>query len=660
MFVYQGRFNWQHYAENETCLVVLPSGPVRSGDVIYVFTQWTVNSNGQKKVNYFSPLPIHNVTKTAEGDDTFSARPSFYNWDITTSEAYEKLRITISNPEGIKSPMEFKRVWKSEGESSTDPGRIWTGKFDWPTYAAEEPVIFIVPEGFGEGKPVLSMWQWTKDPNGTEKSPCFHAESMKMLPGTTDGVKFSYNSYFGTICTWNDKSEILSVMVKECGNDRELGNFSLSAFIEAGPESENPDITKLKEQVKKLQEQVTVEEAMLADLEARYDAAQAAYEAEIKKQDQEIRDDKKHDGQDHETIGRLLYQLECERASKAEVQKKLDKVSAELAEVQARLKIEIAKVAALEGQLKTEKKEVEVLQAQIAQLEKNFVVPEFRFVCNIACMQKSPDGKQVLAKRTGPIEELEKIGTGFSENWVWRLKRSYQWSIFTLPNDPSGPVIIANCENGQVFSSFSRGSLAVPSTYNVPNRAILWVLEGIDINSESWDNNAAVKIRNVLEGTYLELVNGANDMSWPGSLYTENKKEKRRPDLRAAAALLKTKAAKAKAVRNLEDEMKEKTKELRTHMHERHLTPESKRQFKCNIRSESSGGSRHAFFDPNGSNTRVMTKNAGNSFVVLSEGKYPVLQIRQRLLTKDIGHGKNVQCKRDKDVSDLAANRIFT
>ncbi|KAF5703307.1 hard-surface inducible [Fusarium mundagurra] len=126
----------------------------------------------------------------------------------------------------------------------------------------------------------------------------------------------------------------------------------------------------------------------------------------------------------------------------------------------------------------------------------------------------------------------------------------------------------------------------------------------------------------------------------------------------------------------LQEEMDEKAKELRTHMHEGHVTPtptaapESKLRFKYNIRSESSRGNKNVFFDLKGAggqnlpvhaildgsykwgsnqaweilsvpgfNTRVIIKVAGNIFVLFSAGR----------------QGHTVECERNRDASDLAA-----
>lgn len=92
--------------------------------------------------------------------------------------------------------------------------------------------IFIVPEGFGDGKPVLSLWQWTHDDTGTEKSPSFRAESQKMLPGAGKGVKFSYHSYYDITCTWDEKTEKLAVHMKGPEANQDLGEYTLSALID--------------------------------------------------------------------------------------------------------------------------------------------------------------------------------------------------------------------------------------------------------------------------------------------------------------------------------------------------------------------------------------------------------------------------------------------
>ncbi|GKU08010.1 unnamed protein product, partial [Fusarium langsethiae] len=198
------------------------------------------NDGGTKKANFFQNSAIDKVSKTPNGDDAFIAKASYYSWEITSRDLYGKLDVVMSNPAGFKSKMVFKRIWQSKGEQATGAARIWTGKISWSQYASDEMGIFIVPEGFGEGKPVISMWQWSRDGTGTEKAPSFRDASQKMLSDAGKGVKFSYHSYYDITCTWNEQTEKLSVHMKGPEANQDLGEFTLSALIDRHSHDWNP------------------------------------------------------------------------------------------------------------------------------------------------------------------------------------------------------------------------------------------------------------------------------------------------------------------------------------------------------------------------------------------------------------------------------------
>ncbi|KAG5804419.1 hypothetical protein H9Q74_009241 [Fusarium xylarioides] len=157
-------------------------------------------------------------------------------------------------------------------------------------------------------------------------------------------------------------------------------------------EERNAVIAQLKQEVKQLGDDFTVEKAKVADLTKRLDEARATYEAKLKEKDEEIKKDEDqikkdqgHDIDDHKTIDRLAAQLEYERASKAEVQKALDRSKTALAAAEASLTTAGAtisnlttRVASLEAELEVEKKDIDRLQKEtkekterISQLEKN-------------------------------------------------------------------------------------------------------------------------------------------------------------------------------------------------------------------------------------------------------------------------------------------------
>ncbi|KAM0342496.1 hypothetical protein ACHAPU_009470 [Fusarium lateritium] len=464
MFVYEGRLEWSKYAQNETAVIILPSGPVRAGDIAWMLSQWTVDSKGNKKALQSQRIPINQVIRTDEGNDSFSSKPGWYTWKMTSSDNYRKLNLVMSNDAGGKSEMEFKCIWKAEGEWSKECGRIWFGKINWSTFASDEVCLFIAPEGFGEGRPILSMWQWTQDSEGKEKSPSFRAEQQKLLsPLDDNGVKFSYHSYYDITCTWNKKTDSLAVHMRGPEADQDLGEFkllavtnphdhewdpplsppqsaklevrlpqpepSLSRVLEPLPfhvglienlryaiayadqagycatyaherftkldiefhlrgeviNERNSALAEFKKEVKNLGDNLTVEKAKVVDLSTRLAEAQATFYAELKKRDDEIKKEQGHDAEDHNTIDRLVSQLEYERASKAELQKNLDQTKTSLTAAEARLAAEGANIAALttritalEAELEVEKKAIEKLQIdvkektdRIAQLEKS-------------------------------------------------------------------------------------------------------------------------------------------------------------------------------------------------------------------------------------------------------------------------------------------------
>ncbi|KAI8665523.1 hypothetical protein LRP88_03975 [Fusarium phalaenopsidis] len=234
MFVYQGKLQWFNYGQDETLAVVLPNGFARDGDTAYIFSQWTVDAQGRKKYNWFQTLVVSNLTKTSCGDDSFVLKGAYYTWKITTQQTYSKISITMSNPQKDKSTMTADRVWESKGEQDTGDARIWTGKFNYIQYASNEPAIFIAPDGFGDGKPILSLWQWTKNANGEPKAPSFRNCVQKALskPGCGN-YQFSFTDYYTLTCTWNDKNESLAARLRYgSGQEYDVATLNLSAKIE--------------------------------------------------------------------------------------------------------------------------------------------------------------------------------------------------------------------------------------------------------------------------------------------------------------------------------------------------------------------------------------------------------------------------------------------
>ncbi|KAK1488854.1 hypothetical protein CABS01_02484 [Colletotrichum abscissum] len=256
MYVYLGKLDWKPYGLDETFVITLPNGPARAGDPAYLFSQWTKDARGAQKANWFLNLVVDKVSKTASGDDVFTLKNShYYSWEITTQKVYGELKVTMSNPNKDKSTMTFNRIWKSESQTPSGSLRIWTGKINWPNYATNEMATFIVPEGFGKDKPVLAVWQWTKNGEGKPKNPNVHVAKQTILSSPEKTVKFEYNSFYHVTCTWQQSTERLAVHMKGSGIEsnvsQEIGDFALAVHLDRhshdfSPPESSPDKSEVE------------------------------------------------------------------------------------------------------------------------------------------------------------------------------------------------------------------------------------------------------------------------------------------------------------------------------------------------------------------------------------------------------------------------------
>ncbi|KAJ3540849.1 hypothetical protein NM208_g4879 [Fusarium decemcellulare] len=235
MFVYQGKLNWLDYADNETFTIIFPKGVVRVDDPVYLFSQWTQDSEGAKKGNWFQTIIVQDLKKHPKSNDvTFTLPGAWYKFVITTEQNYAKIKVDMSNRTGAKESTVLNREWQAQGEPAKGASlRIWTGNITWRDNAVNEQAIFMLPEGYGDGRPVVSSWQWTKDGSGNYKTPSFKGASMKALQSDSGFAKFSFNAYYDITCTWELNTEKLAVKLKGDGQEAEVGKLDLAAKIEA-------------------------------------------------------------------------------------------------------------------------------------------------------------------------------------------------------------------------------------------------------------------------------------------------------------------------------------------------------------------------------------------------------------------------------------------
>ncbi|KAF5239490.1 hypothetical protein FANTH_9939 [Fusarium anthophilum] len=433
MFVYEGRLNWGSSARDETAAIILPSGTMRAGDPVFILSQWSRDSGGNKKAPLSQKITIDKVTKTVNGNDTFTVKPGYYRWNMTSRDNYDKLDFVLSTDTTTStSRMEFKRVWKPANPQSKEAGKIWVSKLNWPVMADNEFCLFITPGGFGEGKPFLSMWQWSYDKDLKERVPIFRVGKQSIGALENDSAMFTcqLDSHYLVTCAWEKTTDVLNVFMEGPEGNQEVGEFKL--FANTKPHDvvldAKDEVAELKKRIKDLTDDLAAEKAKTASLTTQLAEAQTACQAEKTQKDNEIK-----------RLKDVVSQLERDRA---DLQTKLDQALRS------------------EGDISQKDTKIAEQAFRIAELEKKLQTrPEILF-------------RTMFRSR---------ITQGYS---------SVKQYLLDLTDE-------GNNQGHQKNAQASKHDLLDPAAH--------WVLEGIQRNSARM--NDIIKIRNVKDGTYLDVKN---------------------------------------------------------------------------------------------------------------------------------------------------------
>ncbi|RKL45137.1 hypothetical protein BFJ72_g3787 [Fusarium proliferatum] len=243
MFIYQGKLNWYNYAVGETFTIIFPKGVVRANDPVYVFTQWTKDASGVEKSKFFQTILVQDLKQLPKTTDvSFTLSGAWYNYAITTEQNYSKIKVEMTSPSGGKASTALERHWQPQGEINPNAAlRIWAGSINWRENAVNEQAIFVLPEDYEDGKPVVSSWQWTKDGSGNAKTSAFKGTSLKVVGSDDKFNKFSFNNFFDITCAWNKETQRLGVEVKADGKQGSIGELDLVAKIEPKAHSFDSD-----------------------------------------------------------------------------------------------------------------------------------------------------------------------------------------------------------------------------------------------------------------------------------------------------------------------------------------------------------------------------------------------------------------------------------
>ncbi|KAF5636845.1 hypothetical protein F25303_8048 [Fusarium sp. NRRL 25303] len=448
MFVYEGRLNWGSSARDETAAIILPSGTMRAGDPVFILSQWTRDSGGNMKAPLSQKITIDKITKTANGNDTFTVKPGYYRWNMTSRDNYDKLDFVLStDTTTATSNMEFKRVWKPASPQSKEVGKIWVSKLTWPVMADNEFCLFIAPEGFGEGKPFISMWQWSYDKSLKERVPIFRVGRQSIGTLDSDSAMFTcqLDSDYLVTCAWEKVTDVLTVFMKGPEGEQEVGAFKL--FANTKPHDEVPDckdeVAELKRKIKELTDDLAAEKAKTASLTAQLAQAQTTCQAEKTQKDNEIK--------------RLKDRVSQLESDKTDIQTKLDQAlrdKGDQGQKDAKIGEQAARIAELEKKLHNR--------------------PELLFR---TCFRS-------------------RITQGYSDVKEYLLHLTNGGNFQGKP-----PLSI----NGYVIWSKGHQKNAQASKHDLSDPAAHWVLEGMKRDSPHM--NKIVKIRNVKDGTYLDVKN---------------------------------------------------------------------------------------------------------------------------------------------------------
>ncbi|EXM13051.1 hypothetical protein RAB80_011396 [Fusarium oxysporum f. sp. vasinfectum] len=242
MFIYQGKFDWPEYADNETFTIIFPNGVVRANDPVYLFTQWTKDSHRVRKSKFFQTIVVSDVKQLSNTTDvSFNLSGSWYSYAITTEQNYAKIKVNMSSPGGQKA-IALDRVWKPQGKVDHAAAlRIWAGSITVHDNAIDEQAIFVLPEDYKDGKPVISSWQWTKDTAGKAKTTAFKGTPMNFVSSDDKISKFAFNNVYDFTCSWNRKTEKLGLEIKKDGKQTRVGELNLVAKIEPKAHSFDSD-----------------------------------------------------------------------------------------------------------------------------------------------------------------------------------------------------------------------------------------------------------------------------------------------------------------------------------------------------------------------------------------------------------------------------------
>jgi chromosome segregation ATPase len=177
--------------KDELFVAVLPNGTVELEDQVHLYFQ-------KRLITY----RVQDVDVNDDGEDCFALQDGYYNFDAVTSKAYKEIKLTRTCRSGgeVATVALTRHYDQAQIANSTSRPKIWTGAIDFHDWAKNESFIVVAPQGLGNAKPILAIWQWTKDNKGTAKTLSYGVSKQTSEAETPAKFSFKQNDYYTLDC----------------------------------------------------------------------------------------------------------------------------------------------------------------------------------------------------------------------------------------------------------------------------------------------------------------------------------------------------------------------------------------------------------------------------------------------------------------------------
>jgi uncharacterized coiled-coil protein SlyX len=192
--------------KEELFVAVLPNGTVELDDPVHLYSQ-------KRLITY----QVRDVDVTEDGEDRFIFQDGYYTFEATTAKAYKTISlIRTCRSGGEVATVALTRHYEQPqtATSASSRPKIWTGAIDFHDWAKNESFIVIAPQGLGNAKDVVAMWQWTKDNKGVAKTLSYGVSKQTSDAKTPEKFTFKQNEYYTLDCQVNATTKGLNVTVK--------------------------------------------------------------------------------------------------------------------------------------------------------------------------------------------------------------------------------------------------------------------------------------------------------------------------------------------------------------------------------------------------------------------------------------------------------------